>query len=235
MSFASLAALDGITRTWGLGRHAFIAPNGAGKSTLPACLGGQLRPAVTGAVFGGPQLSGHVLLDGRRITRHGVGRRARAGIGRTFQTPRGFASLSVAQHLDVADRQMTATARDALLDTVGLDPTVAGRRAGQLPHGQRRLLDLALALASRPRVLLLDEPAAGLTDDEQDRLIDLLQHLDEVDTLLLVEHDLGVVTAVADTVTVLDHGRILAHGTPDEVIADPRVHTAYLGAGEQPC
>jgi ABC-type branched-subunit amino acid transport system ATPase component len=213
--YGRLSVVDGVDLELAAGeRRALIGPNGAGKSTVLGLLAGTVRPS-----------SGRIRFGARDITRAGAQRRARFGIGRTFQTPAVFATLTVHENLRLAARTGAGLAH---LDTFGLGP-VSGRAAGALPHGRRRLLEIAMALAGEPRVLLLDEPAAGLTDGETGTLLDSLRHLPEPVAVLLVEHNQEFVRAFADTVTVLHQGRVLARGTPAEIAVDPAVLEVYLG------
>jgi branched-chain amino acid transport system ATP-binding protein len=211
--------VDGVDLTLAPGeRHALIGPNGAGKSTVLGLLAGNVRPSA-----------GRILLGERDVTRAGAQRRARLGIGRTFQTPAVFAGLSVRDNVRLAAaRPAGARAAAAHLDAFGLTG-LAGQPAGALPHGRRRLLEVAMALAGEPGVLLLDEPAAGLSDAEAGTLLDRLRLLPGSLAVLLVEHNQEFVRAFADRVTVLHQGRILARGTPAEIAADPEVLTVYLG------
>jgi branched-chain amino acid transport system ATP-binding protein len=235
-AFGSLRAVDEVSLAVAEGaRHALIGPNGAGKSTLFNVIGGASRPTA-----------GRVAFAGRDVTRLPEWRRARLGISRTFQ------HSSVLLHCTAAENVLVGVQREAgiggrmlpaprrrrvlldrcaeLLDAVGL----VGRGAvpaGALSHGERRQLELAMALGTRPRLLLLDEPAAGMSPAETARLTDLLRELPKEITVLLIEHDLDVVFGIADTVTVLHLGRHLATGSPAEVRADPAVQAAYLGAG----
>jgi neutral amino acid transport system ATP-binding protein len=216
---------------------AVIGPNGAGKSTLFNCISGFLRPQ-----------SGRVLLDGRRIDRRSAYRIARAGLVRTFQTPRVLARMTVLENVLLAaprhpgerlggalagrSREREARTRGAeLLELVRLDEH-ASALAGTLSGGQRKLLDLVRALMTEPRILLLDEPMAGVSPALR---VDLLAHvlaLRERDriTLFIAEHDLDFVMRACDRVIVMNDGRVIAEGTPDEVRRDQRVVDAYLGA-----
>ena len=212
-----------------------IGPNGAGKSTLFNCVSGFLRAQ-----------SGRVMLDGRRIDRLSPHRIARAGLVRTFQTPRALTRMTVAENVLLAaprhpgehlgrrgaGREREARARtEELLTLVGLD-THADALAGTLSGGQRKLLDLIRALMAEPRLLLLDEPMAGVSPTLR---VQLLQHILELRdrdgiTLLIVEHDLDFVMGASDRIVVMNDGHVIAQGTPDEVRGDERVVDAYLGA-----
>lgn len=219
--FRATLAVDRVDFTLGAGaRHAVIGPNGAGKSTLLNLLTGSLRPN-----------SGHIRLDGRDVTRKSPSGRARLGLARTFQTPAVFNSLSTLDNMLAAawhgNRRRSREAQQGL-DAIGLGAR-AGHLAGTLSHGQRRLLEIAMALAGNPRVLLLDEPAAGLGDTDLERLVACLRELPHGIAVLLVEHNQDVVTAIAHRVTVLHQGRILATGTPDAIQSNPEVADIYLG------
>ena len=228
--FGGNAALVDVSVTAEAGRvTGLIGPNGAGKTTLFNVIGGLLRPS-----------SGRILLGGRDITRLPTHARARAGLARTFQRLELFGVLSAHANVrvaaDLARRRGAHDGRPAddvatdLLERVGL-AAVADVRADALPTGQARLVELARALAAAPSVLLLDEPASGLDEGETASFGRLLRELaDEGMAVLLVEHDVPLVLAVCDEVHVLDVGRVLATGTPDEIRSDTRVHDAYLGA-----
>jgi ABC-type branched-subunit amino acid transport system ATPase component/ABC-type branched-subunit amino acid transport system permease subunit len=222
-TYASLIALDHLDLELTTGaRHAVIGPNGAGKTTLLHLLAGTV-----------PATSGTVTFAGHDITHHPVHRRARLGLVRTFQHPAAWPRHSTLDnvilgawpHRHTPRRQLPGAARQ-LLGELGLT-TQAAAPAGALSHGQRRLLEIAIALAARPRLLLLDEPAAGLTPADTDRLITVLRALPSGVTLLLVEHDLDVVAAIADTVTVLHEGRHLHTGTAEQTDQSPAVQAAY--------
>jgi branched-chain amino acid transport system ATP-binding protein len=219
--------------------RAVIGPNGAGKSTLFGIIGGQLRADA-----------GTVTYDGTRIDRLPPHRRARAGIAVVFQGARVFTGMTVLENVMVGahaatragfgqavarlprhrreEREIAARARECLART-GLGDW-AGRPAEALPLGGQRVVQVARALCGRPRLLLLDEPASGLRAAERAALAALLEELKaEGLTMLLVEHDVAFVTRLADRITVLDLGRVLAEGTPAEVRADEKVVAAYLG------
>ncbi|HET7487223.1 MAG TPA: ABC transporter ATP-binding protein [Acidimicrobiales bacterium] len=219
--FGGHRALRGIDLDVDAGRvTGLIGPNGAGKTTLFDVVTGLRRPDA-----------GTVVLDGRDVTGLPPHRRARAGLARTFQRLEVFGSLSVRDNLVVAAEMSgkRAGAVDTVLAQVGLAP-VAGERADALPTGWARLVEVGRALVTEPRVLLLDEPASGLDDDETDALGSLLAAVAGAGTaVLLVEHDVALVMQVCSTVTVLDAGAVLAVGTPAEVRADPGVLDAYLG------
>ncbi len=232
--FGGLAAVRDITLDVTAGsRHALIGPNGAGKTTLVNLIAGTLRPS-----------SGTITFDGRDITRLPTTARARAGIGRTWQHPAIFSRLTVTANLTLAlthpgarparSRRGGVAARAVqLADQAGL-ADAAHIPAGRLPYGRQRRLELAMALATDPTLLLLDEPSAGLDPTELARLADLLHSLDSAATVLLVDHNLDFVWSLADTVTVLHHGRHVTTGSPDAVRGDRRVQDAYLARSTPP-
>ena len=197
-----------------------IGPNGAGKSTLIDVLSG--RAAVW---------SGQVRMDGRDIGAMGVQERRRHGMARSFQKTNIFPELSVREQLDIAARQAEKPNVHEVMDELGLTG-LGDARARDIAYGEQRRLDLALALIGRPRVLLLDEPAAGLSMRESLGLATLLRDLAQrwKVTVLIVEHDMEVVFSICDRITVLQLGRVLAEGTPDEIRRSPEVVTAYLGS-----
>ncbi|MFG2050497.1 ABC transporter ATP-binding protein [Micromonospora sp. NPDC048935] len=229
--YGSLAALDGVDLCVHDGqRHALIGPNGAGKTTLLNVIGGSTRPQ-----------RGTVRLAGRDVGRLGPAARARRGINRIHQRPAVFTTLTATENVVVAAlprviaerrwwpggrRRVAHHRAGRLLDQMGLTD-VAAVPAGHLAHGQRRQLEIAMALAGRPRLLLLDEPAAGLSAIEVGRLVEVLGALPRAVAVLLVEHRLDLVYALSDTVTVLRDGRTLAAGTPDEIRSSPLVRRAY--------
>ena len=239
MRFAGLLALDGVhLAVPAAGLVGLVGPNGAGKTTLFGVLSGLLRPTA-----------GEVLIDGSPVTDLSVERRARLGLARTFQHLELFVELTPREHLGLAYRARHRRARlwtdllaparrdaaedeliDLLLDVFGLGP-VADRPAGSLPAGTGRLLEVARALATRPRVVLLDEPSSGLDARETDEFASALRWArDRLGVaFVLVEHNIGLVLDLCERVTVLDFGRQLAEGTPEQVRADPLVRSAYLG------
>ena len=222
--FGGVMAVGGVDIDVPTGRvTGLIGPNGAGKTTLFNVISG-MQEATSGTV--------HV--DGAEITNEAPHRRARRGLARTFQRLELFGSMSVRDNVRVAAElagidDVDGTV-DALLARVGLADR-AEHTAGDLPTGSARLVEIARALATNPRFLLLDEPASGLDDNESEQLGQLLRAL-VADGLavLLVEHDMGLVMHVCDHIYVLDLGQIIASGTPDEVQHHPEVLRAYLGA-----
>ncbi|MGH9246678.1 MAG: ABC transporter ATP-binding protein [Acidimicrobiales bacterium] len=231
--FGALRAVDEIDLEIEAGaRHAIIGPNGAGKSTLFSLVTGGLRPTA-----------GSVTFDGRDVTRVPVHRRARMGIAQTFQRSSLFLSMSAVDNVVLAVNRRrgraaapvpvsrAAARRRAaeLLERVGL-ASQAHVAVTSLSHGERRQLEVAVALACEPRLLLLDEPAAGMSPAETARLVELLAALPADVTVLLIEHDLDVVFGLASTVTVLHVGRVLLTGPPEQVRASEAVQEAYLGA-----
>jgi len=233
-SYGSLAALTGVSFSVARGsRHAVIGPNGAGKSTLFNLIGGVEKP-TTGAIR----------LDARDITRWSPQRRSRAGIAKTFQHSSLFTTLTIEENVSIAvhchqrsgSRFLRSTHSYAnvservieSLERVGLKRD-RSMRAGDLSHGECRQLELALALCMQPQLLMLDEPVAGMSPAETSGFVDLIESLSKDVTILLVEHDLDVVLRLADTITVLDAGRVIADGPPAQVTSSPAVRSAYLG------
>ena len=233
--YGGLTVADGIDLALPPGaRLALIGPNGAGKTTLADILTGITAPTA-----------GRVLLDGADITALDEARRVRAGIAKTFQITALFPGLTLRDNLRLAlierrraswrpfarvgaDRQVEAEA-DALLADLGLD-ALAAQRAGDLPYGAQRLADIALALALKPRVLILDEPSAGVPAGERERLLRVLAGLPADLAVLIIEHDMDLVFRLAERIVVLVQGAVLAEGPPDAIAADARVRELYLGA-----
>jgi branched-chain amino acid transport system ATP-binding protein len=235
-SFGGLRAVAEVDLSLAPGeRRGIIGPNGAGKTTLFNLIAGELAPTA-----------GRIALFGQDVTRLPPQRRASLGLARTFQVNTLFPNLTVTENLLLAVQGTTPTklrlhrpmssyrhlyerAR-ALLESVGL-PGAGEAVARTLSHGEQRLLEVALALASRPRILLLDEPTAGLSLAESQRLTGLLKRLDRSMSLLVIEHDMDVVFDVTERITVLHDGRVIAEGDRDEVKANPLVADIYLGTG----
>ena len=230
--FGALVVTDAVNLEVGPSEvHALIGPNGAGKSTLLAQIAGEIRPE-----------SGTVFFDGADITGLLPHRRARLRIGRTFQINSSFRSFTVRENVMLAflaaravkpwalfhrDRELHARA-DRILEEVGLADR-GDALAVSLPHGALRQLEIALAIAAEARLLLLDEPLAGIAAGEAAAMISLLQRLRARCALLLVEHDMDAVFALADRVTVLAEGRVIASGVPSSVALDENVRRVYLG------
>ena len=232
--FGALAAVDGVSLSLPRGaRHALIGPNGAGKTTLINLLTGVIRPTA-----------GEVFLGDERITTFAQDRRARRGLTRTYQVSALFPGLSALESVALAIlernglgwrgsppamafRAQVDEAR-ALLATLTLEAD-ADRRAAELPYGRQRLLEIALALATRPSILLLDEPAAGIPAAQSREVLGAIAALPADVTVLFIEHDMDLVFRFAERITVLVGGRVLMEGTPAQVEADERVRAVYLG------
>ena len=217
--------------------HAVIGPNGAGKSTFIGLIAGEIAPQ-----------QGNIRFAGGDITRLPVHRRSRLGLARSFQITSLFADFTALDNVALAvqahrghsfrfwrkargDDELRAPAQAALA-RVGLGHR-AGTRVGKLSHGEHRQLEIAMALAAEPRLLLLDEPMAGMGPDESARMVALLQALKGSVTILLIEHDMEAVFALADRISVLVYGRVIASGDAATVKADPAVREAYLGERRQ--
>jgi ABC-type branched-subunit amino acid transport system ATPase component len=214
-------------------RHALIGPNGAGKTTFVNLLTGRLVPT-----------SGQVFIGGQDVTALPQAERVRRGLGRTFQINTLFkkmtvldnVALGVAERLQVADQiwqpaRALKAVRDesmALLELLGISAD-AGLRITDLPYGKQRLVEIAIALGLQPKVLLLDEPAAGVPSMESDRILQALDALPTDMAILIIEHDMDLVFRFAKRITVLVQGEVLCEGSPQEIAADKRVHQVYLG------
>jgi len=233
-SFGGIAAASEVSLDVIPGEvHAIIGPNGAGKTTLVSLLAGELRPD-----------SGSIHFCGKNITAMPVYARSQLGLARTFQVTSIFPQFSALENVAIAAqahaghsfRFWRAAAKDeslrhsasGALEQVGLAAAVH-RNAGEMSHGEHRLLELAMALATEPALLLLDEPAAGLGPEETTTMVSILRDLKQDKAILLVEHDMDVVFAIADRITVMVSGRTIATGSPQVIRADGNVRKAYLG------
>jgi branched-chain amino acid transport system ATP-binding protein len=236
-TFGNVHALSEVDLTVEEGTiHGIVGPNGAGKTTILSVMSGYLLPT-----------QGRVLLGGRDITRLTPQQRVPLGVVRTFQNIRLFGGLTVLENVMVgqhahartgltsllpvrtaADKTLLAEAK-ASLELFGLREYVS-RRVSELPYGLQKQLEMARAMATKPRVLLLDEPAAGMTSEAR---VDLTEHIRQVRkegvTVVVVEHDMDVIARACDTVTVLNFGRKIMEGRPGDVLSSPEVRTAYLG------
>ncbi len=232
--FGGVLATDHVSLQVHAGEvHALIGPNGAGKTSLVSQLAGQLQPD-----------SGRIHLGGVDITHHSPHQRARLGLARSFQITRLFKTFSVVEHLALALQAVQGSSlrawapawrererfdqAHALLPGLGLQGK-AHSAIDALSHGERRALEVGMAVAARPRLVLLDEPMAGMGPEESQRMEALIQQLRASTTLLLIEHDVDAVFRLADRVSVLVSGRVVASGAPDAVRRDPQVIAAYLG------
>ncbi|MEW6257305.1 MAG: ABC transporter ATP-binding protein [Pseudomonadota bacterium] len=233
-SYGALAVTDGVDLTVAAGEiHALIGPNGAGKTTLISLIAGEVRADA-----------GTIHLADTDLTLAPVHRRARAGLARSFQITSTIPAFSVRENVVLAlqgaggpsfrlwpaprAERARAERAQALLARVGLEGR-GDHPAAALSHGEKRALELAMALAAEPRVLLLDEPMAGTGPEEGRAMVDLIAGLKTACGILLVEHDMDAVFRLADRVSVLVAGRIIASGAPAQVRADPAVRAAYLG------
>jgi ABC-type branched-subunit amino acid transport system ATPase component len=232
--FGGIAAVNGLSLSIEKGaRHALIGPNGAGKTTIINLLTGVLRPSA-----------GRILLEGDDITELKPHKRVRLGIARTFQINQLFLDLTPLETLGVAIAERMGTGAqwwrlvgsnalvtEEIVEILGRFhlADVMLERTGNLPYGKQRLLEIALAIACRPRVLLLDEPAAGVPDADRHEILATVAALPSDVTVLLIEHDMDIVFSFADRISVLVNGTLFIEGAPDEVARDPRVKAVYLG------
>lgn len=232
--FGGLLATDHVSLTVARGEiHALIGPNGAGKTTLVNQISGLLQPDA-----------GRVLLDGLDLTPLPMHRRVAAGLSRCFQVTRIFPQQSVRENLLLAVQAHAGSsfrflqprsqvhrlyaAAEQLAERVGLQHRLDSM-AGALPHGAQRTLDVALALAAAPKLLLLDEPMAGMGPDESAQMVTLIEALRQDMAVLLIEHDMEAVFRLADRISVLVYGKVLTVGTPDQIRNNPEVQAVYLG------
>lgn len=233
-NFGALRATDHVSFDLSPGEiHALIGPNGAGKTSFVAQVSGHLSPD-----------SGRIVFDGADLTQASVHERVASGLARSFQITRLFKSFTVRDNIalsvqarsgsslsfwrPVTSETALAQAADAVLARLGLTER-ADVLASELSHGEQRVLEIGLALATGPRVLLLDEPMAGVGPDESKRLVTLIQSLRAECAILLVEHDMEAVFQLADRITVLVNGAVIASGSPEAIRNDPQVVAAYLG------
>lgn len=237
--FGRLKAVDGVTFEMNAGElHAVIGPNGAGKTTFFNLISGFFPPTDGTVTFEGEDITGQTI----------VGRVAR-GIVRTFQITEILPDLSVLENIRIGvETQLKLNARpwisarersivgrrvDELIEIVNLAGK-SRRTVGELAHGDQRVVEVAVALSLNPRLLLLDEPTAGMGDTESDHMVDLIRrlHRQQGMSILFIEHDMDMVFGIAERITVLDQGRVLAAGPPEAISADPKVRAAYLGTIE---
>jgi branched-chain amino acid transport system ATP-binding protein len=232
--FGGITAANNVTLSVEKGaRHALIGPNGAGKTTVINLLTGVLRPTA-----------GRILLDGRDITDLEAHKRVGLGIARTFQinqlfadlTPLETIGLAVSERMELGQQWWRLTGSKGIVIEESVDilnrfnlADVMDERTATLPYGKQRLLEIALAIACRPSVLLLDEPAAGVPEEERRGILDAVAALPSDVTVLLIEHDMDIVFSFADRISVLVNGELFVEGTPEEVAQDPRVKAVYLG------
>ena len=236
--FGGLAAVSDVSLEACMGQlHAVIGPNGAGKSTLINMLSGDLPPS-----------SGTVSIGGRDVTGLAAHQISRMGVGRSYQKTNVFLTFTAFENCRLAaqSRQKSSMrffrpahrmadvnrAAEAALAAAGLEGR-AGSIASALSHGEQRQLEIAMTLATEPRLLLLDEPLAGMGAEESASMVALLKRLVETHAILLVEHDMDAVFALAHRLTVMVNGQVLASGSPAEIRANPRVQEAYLGEGHE--
>jgi branched-chain amino acid transport system ATP-binding protein len=238
-SFGSLVAVNDVSLSVAPGElRAIIGPNGAGKTTFFNLITGFFPPS-----------SGQILLDGKDITRASAVERVAMGLARTFQVTEIFPELSIRENIRIAvesssgfrlrpwlGRQEAAQVRDRIDEMLIATRLTehADRLVGELAHGDQRSAEIAMALALKPRILLLDEPTAGMGEQETYQVAGLIRRLHRHTgyTIVLIEHDMRVVFNLADRITVLDQGRMLAEGTPQEISEHPAVQAAYLGTVE---
>jgi len=232
--FGGIVATNNVSLTVEKGaRHALIGPNGAGKTTIINLLTGVLRPT-----------SGRILLEGRDITDLEPHKRVRLGIARTFQinqlfaelTPLETIGLAVSERMELGSQWWRLVGSKGIVVDESVDvlerfhlADVMNERTATLPYGKQRLLEIALAIACRPHVLLLDEPAAGVPEAQRHDILAAVAALPDDVTVLLIEHDMDIVFSFADRISVLVNGELFVDGPPDEVARDPRVKAVYLG------
>jgi branched-chain amino acid transport system ATP-binding protein len=236
-SFGALSAVSGASLNVHAGQvHSIIGPNGAGKTTLFNLLAG---------VF--PPTSGRILFGGRDISNLKLNERARIGIGRSYQVTSIFPELSVHENVRLAVQSKTqrgvalfraasslvelSAKADSILEEMRL-ADFRDRIASTIPYGSQRSLDVAIALATDPQLLLLDEPTSGMSPEDTLKMISLVERISEKYTIALIEHHMKVVMSISDTITVLSQGQIIAEGSPDDIQRNDEVRQAYLGGGK---
>mgnify|MGYP000848893368 FL=1 len=234
VSFGGFVAVAGLDLTVNRGElRCLIGPNGAGKTTTLDLICGRSRIS-----------SGAIVFDGKEIHQLSEFEIARTGIGRKFQVPSVFRELSVRDNLEIGSSRQYGVLRnlgkfggaadrerlERLAELVGLSDDL-DKQAAQLSHGQTQWLEIALILAQDPQLILMDEPTAGMTAHETEKTAQLFNALRGKHTLIVVEHDMGFVRDIAETISVMHQGKLLAQGTADEVSDDPQVREAYLGSG----
>ena len=235
LAYGAFHAVDGVNLRIGKGKiHTVIGPNGAGKTSLFHCLTGERRPSA-----------GKILLEGRDITREPAHGRVGLGMSRSFQVTSLFQELSVHENLRLAaqgvdgwralnfwqrlnKRREHLARADEILERIGLSGR-AGVAAGELSHGQQRILEVGMAICPRPRLLLLDEPTSGMGIDDIPSMTTLIGELGRDHSILLIEHNMSIVMSISDTITVMNRGQVLVEGDPHSVRNDARVRDAYLG------
>lgn len=223
MRFGGVTAVDSVD--FSLGRRelrCLIGPNGAGKSTFFKCLSGLLKPS-----------SGQIHIDGEDTTGWDPHRIANLGVGVKTQVPSVMDGLSVRENIWLAAGRVHGSRAaghhvDDVIDRLGL-ASIAKTRVGQLAHGERQRVELGIVVAQQPWLILLDEPAAGLTEEEVGRMAQMIRELSSEAAIIVVEHDMQFIRSIASTVTVFSQGRILMQDDVDAVMADPRVRDVYLG------
>ncbi len=233
-SFGALKVVDDVSLDVAIGeRRAILGPNGAGKTTLFNVINGDIKAS-----------SGRICVFGEDVTPWPVAKRAKLGLRRTYQSSELFDSLTAEQNLSVAlscpngsswnpfvtwrSGAGIADRIDAVLEQMNLTHA-KNRLAGNLSHGERRQLELGMAIAYDPKILLLDEPAAGLSEEERLNLVDLLARIDTKVTILMIEHDMRIALGFADYVSVLANGKMIAEGTPEEISNNELVQRVYIG------
>jgi branched-chain amino acid transport system ATP-binding protein len=237
--FGTLKAVDGVSFDMAAGElRAVIGPNGAGKTTFFNLISGLLLPT-----------SGEVVFEGETITRQTIVQRVAQGIVRTFQITEILPDLTVYENIRIGvetaarlngrpwiGREERIAVRRRVEELIGIIDLngKANRVVGEMAHGDQRVVEVAVALAVRPRLLLLDEPTAGMGDHETDHMVGLIRklHVEQGMSILFIEHDMDIVFGIAQRITVLDQGRVLAEGTPDAISSNAKVRAAYLGSIE---